>query len=225
VPPDGYAQRIAEICRSQDVLLIADEVMTGMGRTGKPFAVDHWNVVPDMITFGKGAASGYAPLGGVIVGPRVVDAIAQGSGAFQHGFTYQNHPVSMAAGNAVLDVLEEQRLFARVPPVSRELFAALEALKQHPHVGDVRGLGLLAGIEFVKDKATRAPFHRNEDIAGKIFEAAMEQGVLTYPTQGCVDGVNGDHILLAPPFIITAEECRITARAIAAAMEKMFSAS
>jgi adenosylmethionine-8-amino-7-oxononanoate aminotransferase len=225
VPPDGYAQRIAEICRSQDVLLIADEVMTGMGRTGKPFAVDHWNVVPDMITFGKGAASGYAPLGGVIVGPRVVDAIAQGSGAFQHGFTYQNHPVSMAAGNAVLDVLEEQRLFARVSIASQELFGALEPLKKHRHIGDVRGLGLLAGIEFVKDKANAAPFPREENIAGKIFQAAMDQGVLTYPTQGCVDGVNGDHILLAPPFIITAEECRITARAIAAAMEKMFSAS
>ena len=225
MPPDGYAQRIAEICRSQDVLLIADEVMTGMGRTGKPFAVDHWNVVPDMITFGKGAASGYAPLGGVIVGPRVVDAFEHGSGAFQHGFTYQNHPVSMAAGNAVLDVLEGQELFARVSIASQELFATLEPLKESPQVGDIRGLGLLAGIEFVKDKATRAPFHRNENIAGRIFDAAMEQGVLTYPTQGCVDGVSGDHILLAPPFIITAEECHITARAIAAAMEKVFSAT
>jgi len=224
-PPDGYVQRIAEICRQHNVLLIADEVMTGMGRTGKPFAVDHWNVEPDMITFGKGAASGYAPLGGVIVATRVVEALERGSGAFQHGFTYQNHPVSMAAGNAVLDVLEQQELFARVPAAGRNLFAALEPLKQHPHVGDVRGLGLLAGIEFVKDKTTRAPFPREENIAGKIFEAAMEQGVLTYPTQGCVDGVNGDHILLAPPFIITAEECRIATRAIAVAMEKVFSVS
>jgi adenosylmethionine-8-amino-7-oxononanoate aminotransferase len=222
VPPDGYVQRIAEVCRSHDVLLIADEVMTGVGRTGKPFAVDHWNVEPDMITFGKGAASGYAPLGGVIVGPRVVEAIARGSGAFQHGFTYQNHPVSMAAGNAVLDVLEEQALFARVPNASRELFAALEPMKQHPHVGDVRGLGLLAGIEFVKDKTTGAPFPRENNIAGKIFQATMDQGVLTYPTQGCMEGVNGDHILLAPPFIITPEECNITARAIALAMEKVF---
>jgi adenosylmethionine-8-amino-7-oxononanoate aminotransferase len=223
VPPDGYVQRIAEICRRHDILLIADEVMTGMGRTGKPFAVDHWNVVPDMITFGKGAASGYAPLGGVLVGPRVVEAISQGSGAFQHGFTYQNHPVSMAAGDAVLDVLQEQALFARVPIASRELFAALEPLKQHRHVGDVRGLGLLAGIEFVKDKATCAPFPREQNVSGRIFQAAMDEGVLTYPTQGCVDGVNGDHILLAPPFIITAEECRITARAISVAMEKVFS--
>jgi adenosylmethionine-8-amino-7-oxononanoate aminotransferase len=222
VPPDGYVERIAEICRNHHVLLIADEVMTGMGRTGKPFAVDHWGIEPDMITFGKGAASGYAPLGGVIIGPRVVEAIAHGSGAFQHGFTYQNHPVSMAAGNAVLDVLEEQELFSRVAEIGRELFAALEMLKVHRHIGDVRGLGLLAGVEFVKDKATNTPFPREENIAGKIFQAAMEHGVLTYPTQGCVDGVNGDHILLAPPFIITAEECRITARAIATALDRVF---
>jgi adenosylmethionine-8-amino-7-oxononanoate aminotransferase len=224
VPPDGYVQRIAEICRRHDVLLIADEVMTGMGRTGKPFAVDHWNVVPDMITFGKGAASGYAPLGGVIAGPRVVEAFERGSGAFQHGFTYQSHPVSMAAGNAVLDILEEQALFARVPAASRELFAALEPLKEHRHVADVRGLGLLAGIEFVKDKNTRAPFPREENIAGKIFQVAMDEGVLTYPTQGCVDGTDGDHILLAPPYIITEEECHIAARAIAVAMKKVFPA-
>lgn len=225
VPPDGYVQRIAEICRRHDALLIADEVMTGMGRTGKPFAVDHWGVTPDMLTFGKGAASGYAPLGGVIVGPRVIETFERGSGAFQHGFTYQNHPVSMAAGNAVLDVLEQQALFARVPIAGRELFAALEPLKAHSHVGDVRGLGLLVGIEFVKDKNTCEPFPRDENIAGKIFQAAMEQGVLTYPTQGCVDGVNGDHILLAPPFIITSEECQIAARAIADAMKKVFPSS
>lgn len=224
VPPDGYAQRIADICHRHDVLLIADEIMTGMGRTGKPFAVDHWGVEPDMITIGKGVASGYAPLGAVLVGPRVVEALAGGSGAFQHGFTYQNHPVSMAAGNAVLDALEEKNLLARVTDAGRELFTALARLKEHRHVGDIRGLGLLAGIEFVNDKATRAPFPREENIAGKIFQAAMEQGVLTYPTQGCVDGVNGDHILLAPPFIITAKECRTAARAIAAAMEKVLPA-
>jgi len=225
VPPNGYIQHVAEICRQHDVLLIADEVMTGMGRTGMPFAVDHWNIVPDMITFGKGAASGYAPLGGVIVGPHVVEAIAQGSGAFQHGFTYQNHPASMAAGNAVLDVLEKQKLFARVPNASCELFAALEPLKEHRHVADVRGLGLLAAIEFVKDKTTREPFPREENIAANIFQAAMDEGVLTYPTQGCVNGTHGDHILLAPPFIITTEECNIAAHAIAVAMEKVFSAT
>jgi adenosylmethionine-8-amino-7-oxononanoate aminotransferase len=222
-PPEGYVQHLARICRDHDVLLIADEIMCGMGRTGRPFAVEHWNVEPDMITLGKGVAGGYAPLGAVIVGPRMVEAFAGGSGAFQHGFTYQNHPVSMAAGNAVLDVLEQERLFERVNSAGAELFAALEPLKAHRHVGDVRGLGLLAGIEFVKDQATREPLPLEENIAGRIFSAAMEQGVLTYPTQGCVDGVKGDHILLAPPFTITKEECRMAAQAIAAAAEKVFS--
>ena len=221
VPPDGYCQSLARICREHDVLLIADEIMCGMGRTGRAFAVDHWNVEPDMITLGKGVAGGYAPLGAVIVGPRVVEAIARGSGAFQHGFTYQNHPVSMAAGNAVLDVLEQENLFARVNEAGGELFAALAPLKEHRYVGDVRGLGLFTGIEFVQDKAAKTPFAPEENIAGKVFRAAMEHGVLTYPTQGCVDGVAGDHILLAPPFIITAEECRTAAQAIAAALDEV----
>jgi hypothetical protein len=221
VPPDGYVQRLAQICREQGVLLIADEIMCGMGRTGCPFAVEHWGVEPDMITLGKGVAGGYAPLGAVIVGPRVVEAFAAGSGAFQHGFTYQNHPVSMAAGNAVLDVLENDNLFARVNDAGRELLAALAPLREHRHVGDVRGLGLLVGIEFVRDKAAKIAFPPEENIAGKIFRAAMEHGVLTYPTQGCVDGVSGDHILLAPPFIITAEECRTAAQAIASAVEQV----
>lgn len=222
VPPEGYVQRVAEICRQRDILLVADEVMCGMGRTGKAFAVDHWKVEPDMITVGKGVASGYAPLGAVIVGPRVMQAVIRGSATFQHGFTYQSHPVAMAAGNAVLDVMEEQQLFARVPEVSAQMLAALARLQEHRHVGDVRGLGLLLAVEFVKDKLTGAPFSREENIAGKIFQAAMDHGVLTYPTQGCVDGVEGDHILLAPPFIFTADECNTTASAIAAALDQVF---
>ncbi len=222
VPPEEYVQRTAEICRRHGILLVADEVMTGMGRTGKSFAVEHWDVEPDIITLGKGIASGYAPLGAVIAGLQVVDAFAEGSGAFQHGFTYQAHPVSMAAGNAVLDVIEEQRLFARAREASSELFAVLEPLKNHPHVGDVRGLGLLAGMEFVHNKDSLAPFAREENICGKVAEAAMEQGVLTYPTQGCVDGVRGDHILLAPPFIISREECGLIGRALGDALRKVF---
>lgn len=222
VLPVGYVQRLAEICRRHNILLIADEVMTGMGRTGRNFAVEHYSVEPDIITVGKGVASGYAPLGAVIVAPRVVEAFAQGSGAFQHGFTYQAHPVAMAAGNAVLDVLEQKKLLARVAEAGRELFAALEPLKADPHVGDVRGLGLLAGVEFVKDKASREPFPREENICEKIRQAAMERGVLTYPTQGCVDGLRGDHILLAPPFIIWQEECAMVASAMAAALKQVF---
>ena len=221
-PPDGYAQRIAEICRARGILLIADEIMTGMGRTGKPFAVQHWNVEPDVILVGKGIASGYAPLGAVLVSARVADAFARGSGAFMHGFTYQAHPVATAAGNAVLDALESQDLFARVAPAAESLRAALAPLAAHPNVGEIRGLGLLLGIEFVKDKQTREPFPKADNIAEKIRRAAIEKDVLTYPTQGCVDGVNGDHILLAPPFVITPAESAIIAAALQHAVSQVF---
>ena len=221
VPAEGYVQRIAEICRRHDILLIADEVMTGMGRTGKSFAVDHWDVEPDIITLGKGVASGYAALGAVIVGPRVVEAFVRGSRAFHHGFTYQAHPVGMAAGNAVLDVLEEKKLLGRVAEAGRELMQALEPLKSHRRVGDIRGLGLLAAIEFVRNKATREPFPRESNIAERMRQAAFQRGVLTYPGQGCVDGARGDHLLLAPPFIVTAEECRMIAEAIAGAADEV----
>jgi adenosylmethionine-8-amino-7-oxononanoate aminotransferase len=224
VPPDGYVARIAEICHKHEILLIADEVMTGIGRTGKPFAVQHWNVEPDIILSGKGVASGYAPLGAVLVSERVVEAFAAGSGAFMHGFTYQAHPVSTAAGNAVLDYLESNKLFDRVTPASELLRAALAPLASHPHVSEIRGLGLLLGIEFVKDKSSREPFAKEENIAGKIFQAAVAEGVLTYPTQGCVDGQRGDHILLAPPFVISPEESAIIASALSTALAKVFPA-
>ena len=203
VPPEGYLQRIAEICRKHRILLIADEVMTGMGRTGKPFAVQHWDVVPDMILVGKGIAGGYAPLGGVIAAGNVVEAIARGSGSFLHGFTYQAHPVATAAGNAVLDYIERENLFARVEPAGRELGRALESLKRFSVVGDVRGMGLLWAIEFVRDVKTRDPFPVDAHIAPRIAQDALESGVLTYPMQGCADGERGDHLLIAPPFTFT----------------------
>ncbi|HXL21435.1 MAG TPA: aspartate aminotransferase family protein [Candidatus Dormibacteraeota bacterium] len=226
VPPDGYVERIAEICRESGILLIADEVMTGMGRCGKAFAVEHWNLEgnaePDLILVGKGIASGYAPLGAVLVSARVVEAFARGSGTFMHGFTYQAHPVATAAGNAVLDYLESHKLFERVAPAGESLRAALAPLAAHPNVGDIRGLGLLLGVEFVKNKETREPFPKAENIAEKIRQAALEQNVLTYPTQGCVDGVNGDHILLAPPFIITPAESAIISAALQHAVSQVF---
>jgi adenosylmethionine-8-amino-7-oxononanoate aminotransferase len=223
VPPEGYAARIAEICCDNGILLIADEVMTGMGRTGKPFALQHWGLEPDMILVGKGIASGYAPLGAVLVSARVVEAFACGSGSFMHGFTYQAHPVTTAAGNAVLDYLEAHHLFERVNSAGQELRAALSALQTHPHIGDVRGLGLLLGVEFVKDKVTRDPFPREQNIAEKIRQACLEENVLVYPTQGCVDGIRGDHLLLAPPFTISPQESALIARALQSALAKLFS--
>jgi len=223
VPPEGYVARIADICRERGILLIADEVMTGMGRTGKPWAVQHWGVEPDIILTGKGIASGYAPLGAVLVAPNVVEAFENGSGAFKHGFTYQAHPVATAAGNAVLDYIESQKLFGQVAPAAQALRTALSPVQSHPHVGDIRGLGLLIGIEFVRDKSTRAPFDSSLAIAERIRSAAMDEGVLTYPTQGSVDGTRGDHILLAPPFIITPEESALIAKALTSALLNVFS--
>jgi adenosylmethionine-8-amino-7-oxononanoate aminotransferase len=219
-PPEGYVQRIGEICRKHGILLIADEVMTGMGRTGKPFAVEHWGTSPDMILVGKGIASGYAPLGAVIVSGRVAETISHGSGTFLHGFTYNAHPVATAAGNAVLDYIERENLFARVDVAGREMRAALEPLKKFSVVGDVRGMGLLWGIEFVQDKKSRAPFPPDARIASRIQEDALEAGIMTYPIQGCVDGTRGDHILLAPPFTITSAMIQM----LAAGMEKAIAA-
>ena len=221
---EGYTARIAEICRKHGILLIADEVMCGMGRTGKPFASQHWGLEPDIILTGKGIASGYAPLGAVLAAPRVVDAFEKGSAAFMHGFTYQSHPVATAAGNAVFDYLEAHNLFERVAPAAESLRRSLSSLESHPHVGQVRGLGLLQAVEFVKDRATREPFPKEAGIAEKIRQAALEKNVLTYPSQGTVDGTGGDHILLAPPFIITPQECQLIADALQFALAKVFAA-
>jgi adenosylmethionine-8-amino-7-oxononanoate aminotransferase len=196
--------------------------MSGMGRTGKPFAMQHWNVEPDIILVGKGIASGYAPLGAVLVVPRVAAAFERGSGAFQHGFTYQAHPVATAAGNAVLDYIESHQLFDRVAPAGETLRAELAALESHPNIGEIRGLGLLLGVEFVKNKSTREPFPKDQNIAERIRQAALNESVLTYPTQGCVDGTNGDHILLAPPFIVSQQESAQIARALHSALHEVF---
>jgi adenosylmethionine-8-amino-7-oxononanoate aminotransferase len=213
-PPDGYVQRIAEICRRHGILLIADEVMTGMGRTGAPFAMDHWGVSPDMILVGKGIASGYAPLGAVLVAPHVAEALAAGSGGFPHGFTYQAHPVSMAASHAVLDILERERLFERVVTTGAALRRALQPLELSPVIGDIRGRGLLLGVEFVRDRKTRATFPPSAGVAERVRQIAYEHNVAVYPIQGCADGAAGDHILLAPPFTIGNAEIAALAGAL-----------
>jgi adenosylmethionine-8-amino-7-oxononanoate aminotransferase len=217
-PPEGYVQRLAEICRRRGILLIADEIMTGMGRTGKPFAVEHWGVSPDMILVGKGIASGYAPLGAVIVSGQVAEAFSRGSGSFLHGFTYNSHPVAAAAGSAVLDYIERERLFERVAPAGAELYTALEPLKKFSVVGDIRGKGLLYGIELVRDVKSREPFPADARIGARIQADALEAGVMTYPTQGCVDGERGDHILIAPPFTLTTQMIQMIAQALESAI-------
>ncbi|MFZ0641036.1 MAG: aspartate aminotransferase family protein [Candidatus Acidiferrales bacterium] len=221
-PPAEYLPRIAKICRRHGILLVADEVMTGMGRTGKNFAVEHWGVEPDIILVGKGVASGYAPLGAVIVTGRVAAAIEKGSGSFLHGFTYNAHPVCAAVGLAVLDYIAEHDLFARVAAKGEELRRALSPLRESPMVGDVRGIGLLLGVEFVRDAATREPFRADMNIASRVYDAALRRGVLTYPVQGCADGARGDHVLLAPPFIISSDEIRFIAANLHEAIDEVY---
>jgi adenosylmethionine-8-amino-7-oxononanoate aminotransferase len=210
-PPPGYLQSVAEICRRHGVLLIADEVMTGMGRTGRNFAVEHWNVAPDILVAAKGLSSGYAPLGAVIASKKIVDAIASGSGAFLHGFTYNAHPISLAAGRAVLRYLQ-QRMLVQAADSGRDgtpavtLRTALDGLRNSPAVGDVRGIGLLWGVEFVADKTTKKPFPPDMNFAARVAQIATQRGLLVYPIQGCVDGMSGDHVLIAPPAVINPEQ-------------------
>jgi adenosylmethionine-8-amino-7-oxononanoate aminotransferase len=225
VPPPGYLQSVAEICRRQGVLLIADEVMTGMGRTGRNFAVEHWDVSPDILVTAKGLSSGYAPLGAVLVTKEVADAIAQGSGAFMHGFTYNAHPISAAAGRAVLRMLQRENLVRaadglRAGSPAALLQVALDTLRECGPVGDVRGIGLLWGIEFVADKASKQPFAPELNFAGSVGQAAAKRGLMVYPMQGCVDGVAGDHLLIAPPAVITSEEIGWAAEQLGEAIDE-----
>jgi adenosylmethionine-8-amino-7-oxononanoate aminotransferase len=211
LPPPEYLQTIADVCCRRGVILIADEVMTGMGRTGRNFAMEHWNVAPDILIAAKGLSSGYAPLGAVIASRRVVDAISAGSGAFLHGFTYNAHPVSLAAGRAVLQYLDMFRLVkaansTQEATAGTKLKKALERLLDLEIVGDVRGIGLLWGVEFVSDQQTKKPFAPEMNFAGRVGQAAAKRGLLVYPMQGCVDGRSGDHLLIAPPAVITEEQ-------------------
>ena len=211
VPPPGYLQSIADICRRHGVLLIADEVMTGMGRTGRNFAVEHWDIQPDILVTAKGLSSGYAPLGAVIASSKIVDAFADGSGAFLHGFTYNAHPISLAAGRAVLHYLQQKNLVRAADSEQQATPAGafkrvLATLLSEESVGDVRGIGLLWAIEFVADKNTKRPFPADFGFSSKVGAAALKRGLLVYPMQGSVDGISGDHILLAPPAIITTEQ-------------------
>jgi adenosylmethionine-8-amino-7-oxononanoate aminotransferase len=225
VPPEGYAQQIAEICKRHGVVLIADEVMTGMGRTGSNFAVGRWGVLPDILVTAKGLSSGYAPLGAVIASPEVANAIAGGSGSFVHGFTYNAHPVSLAAGRAVLRHLQITNLVqaansAQQGTTAAKLCRSLNTLRDSNVIGDVRGIGLLWGIEFVAEKSSKLPFAPELKFAERVAQAAAKRGILVYPVQGCVDGLSGDHLLIAPAAITTEEQILWAVQQLRAAVEE-----
>ncbi|PIY72753.1 MAG: aspartate aminotransferase family protein [Rhodobacterales bacterium CG_4_10_14_0_8_um_filter_70_9] len=204
VPPaPGYFRRIREICDRHGVLLILDEVMCGMGRTGSLFACEQDGVTTDILCIAKGLGAGYQPIGAMLVSGAIYDAVAEGSGFFQHGHTYIGHPVATAAGLAVVRAILERGLVERVRTQGATLSAALhDRFGQHPHVGDIRGRGLFMGLELVEDRETKAPLDPARGTAAKIKKAAFEVGLICYPMAGTIDGKRGDHILLAPPFII-----------------------
>lgn len=218
VPPDGYLRLVREVCDAHDILLIADEIMTGAGRTGKYFACEHWDIVPDIILLGKGLASGYAPLGAVLVSEKIWRAIEKGSGNLVHGFTYQAHPPSLAAGLAVQRYLEKHHLVEQARDRGAYLARRLDALRDHPRVGDVRGKGLLQTVEFVADKATREPFPPAERFSERLFDELRARSILVYPMKGTADGTKGDHVLLAPPFIIEEPQIDFLVEGIEAAL-------
>jgi adenosylmethionine-8-amino-7-oxononanoate aminotransferase len=199
----GYFKRIREICDRHGVLLILDEVMCGMGRTGSFFACEQDGVAPDIVTIAKGLGAGYMPIGAMLCSGTIHDAIAAGSGSFQHGHTYHGHPLAAAAGLAVVKALFGRDLIARVRAQGETLTAALTAaFGQHAHVGDIRGRGLFRGVELVEDRATKRPFDPARKLHARIKSAAMDEGLIVYPAGGTINGREGDHILIAPPFII-----------------------
>ena len=204
VPPTpGYFKRVRELLDRHGILLIADEVMSGMGRTGSLYAVEQEDVVPDLVAIAKGLGGGYQPIGAVLANRRIVQALRDGSGAFQHGHTYIGHPVAAAAALAVQQVIKREGLLDAVRGRGTYLFHALHGrFDAHPHVGDIRGRGLFAGIELVADRKTKQPFDPKSRLHAQIKAAAMREGLLCYPMGGTIDGVQGDHILLAPPFIV-----------------------
>ena len=221
----GYLKRIRQICDRHGVLLILDEVMCGMGRTGHLFACSEDGVSPDMITIAKGLGAGYQPIGALLCSGKIYDAIAAGSGFFQHGHTYMGHAMAAAAANAVLGEILNTGLLARVREQGEKLDAALRrTFGQHPHVGDIRGRGLFRGVELVQDRNSKAPFDPSRKIHAKIKTEAFAAGLICYPMGGTIDGQRGDHVLLAPPFIITDDQIDELVSKLSGAIEKALAA-
>ncbi|MCC5966296.1 MAG: aspartate aminotransferase family protein [Natronohydrobacter sp.] len=226
VPAVGdYFKRIRAICDRYGVLLILDEVMCGMGRTGYRYACEYDGIAPDLLTIAKGLGGGFQPIGATLLSRKIFDAFASGTGFFQHGHTYMGHPMAAAAGLAVQQVIARDNLLANVQAMGTALHAQLQAaFGQHSHVGDIRGRGLFQAIELVADRDTKAPFDPSRKLHAKIKSEAMARGLMVYPMGGTIDGVRGDHVLLAPPFIVTeADLSEITGRlaeAVEAALRK-----
>ncbi|MFO1050283.1 MAG: aspartate aminotransferase family protein [Geminicoccaceae bacterium] len=203
-PAPGYFRRIRELCDRHGILLILDEVMCGMGRTGTLFACEQDGVVPDIVAVAKGLGAGYQPVGAMIASARIYEAVVGGTGFFQHGHTYLGHAAACAGALAVQRAIVADDLIARVQSSGERLELLLrESFEGHPHVGDIRGRGLFRGVELVRERATKEPFDPACRLHGRIKAAAMRHGLICYPSGGAADGRRGDHVLLAPPYILT----------------------
>jgi adenosylmethionine-8-amino-7-oxononanoate aminotransferase len=207
----GYLKAMKAVCDCHGALLILDEVMCGMGRTGTLHAWEQEGVVPDIQTIGKGLGGGYVPVAGILINQRIVDALDHGSGSFSHGQTYQGHPMACAAALEVQRIIREDNLLNNVKNMGVILESLLrQRLESHPNVGDIRGRGLFWGIEFVEDKASKRPFPPSLAVGTRIHDRGMSArfGISLYPGAGTVDGVVGDHILIAPPYNSTNDEIK-----------------
>lgn len=225
VPPVGdYFAKVREVCDRHGILLILDEVMCGMGRSGTLFAYQQYDIVPDICAIAKGLGGGYQPIGAMLCTAAIHDAIKAGSGFFQHGHTYLAHPAACAAGRAVLERLIDDNVLGQVMPSGAYLMAALQTrLGQHPNVGDIRGVGLFQAVELVADRNTKEPFPTSAKLNARIKTAALEDGLICYPMGGTIDGQRGDHVLLAPPFIMTDAELDLVADRLTSAIETALS--
>ena len=225
VPPAEYYPEVRKICDEFDVLLISDEVMSGVGRTGLNWGIEHWGVTPDIITAAKGIAGGYASLGATILGEGVWQAIARGTKKPMHSYTYGGNPLSCAAGLAVLQYIEEHNLVTRAAKMGTKLIARLhEELDPLPYVGDIRGKGLFVGIEIVANKETKTPFPPDWDVTHRIEAAALDNGLLILAgVAGLIDGVSGDHFELLPPYTITDEHLDFVASTLRRSLEEAVS--
>ncbi|MCH2068022.1 aspartate aminotransferase family protein [Shimia sp.] len=223
VPPvEGYFKRVRDICDKYGVLLILDEVMCGMGRTGSLFAYEQEHISPDICAIAKGLGAGYQPIGAMLCTSEIYNVIRDGSGFFQHGHTYNGHPTAAAAALAVANRLIDDDVVSNVAPLGAKLHQELnDAFGQHPHIGDIRGRGLFLGLELVKDRETKEPFDPDLVLAPRLKTAAFEAGLICYPMGGTIDGKRGAHILLAPPFIMESSHIDLIVGTLEAAIEKV----
>ena len=226
IPKEGYLQSIRELCNKYDILMIADEVMTGVGRTGQFYAVQYWDIVPDLITLAKGLGGGYIPLGAIVISEKIYSAFKNNSQSFTHGYTFGGNPVASAAGLEVVNYILKNNLIHNSQEQGKYLLSKLKELeKKYQFIGEVSGLGLFTGMKFVKKKNPLETFPASDQITNKIVDTALNMGLVLYGAQGCIDGINGDGIIIAPPLNVVKEDVDTIVNRLEQVLLKLFSYS